>query len=237
MTHLPLKTKLGTRLRHLVESIPTDTELVWDMCCDHGALGRAIIESRPQCQVIFNDIHKDIMARLKEQLIQLNAQRYRLAVCPAEAVSLEETSRQVVVIAGIGDEQTITILEALRTQAHAKNCTFIISPTTKVALVRQYLIGAGFYRVNESIVTENKRSYEVITVATQQTQHAQLMTEKNGDLIGRCWQPIESHRQHLKKLIGYYQGQALNPEKAYAKFLLQRYKLQLKNLNESIEKN
>lgn len=229
MTQSALKTKLGKRLKHLFASIPQDSNIVWDLCCDHGALGRAIIESRSDTHVVFNDIHPDIMARLSAQLTRLQAKNYEIIIAPAEAIDLKSIDNQTVVIAGVGDEQCIAILQALSLQTHSKKCRFIISPTTKVALVRNYLIDAGFYLVDESVVTENKRSYEVITVSTSKHFGGVKMNQNNGDNVGRCWQHCPEHIQHLNKLIGYYEGQALNLNKPYAKKILCQYQVILKN--------
>ncbi|MFQ3230412.1 tRNA (adenine(22)-N(1))-methyltransferase TrmK [Reinekea sp.] len=230
MTQTPLKTKLGKRLKHLLAAIPQNSQIVWDLCCDHGALGRAIIESRTETGVVFNDIHPDIMARLSEQLIRLQAKNYEIVIAPAETIELKNIENQTVVLAGVGDEQCITIMQALSQQKYATNCRFIISPTTKVALVRRYLIDAGYFLLEESVVTENKRTYEVLTVSTSARFGGTKMSDDNGDDIGQCWQPTTDHIQHLNKLIGYYQGQTINVTKPYAKSLLCQYQVILKSI-------
>ena len=235
MTQTALKTKLGKRLKHLFTTIPSDSDIVWDLCCDHGALGRAILETRQNTHVIFNDIHPDIMLRLSEQLVQLNASNYELAVSPAEKITLKKAVNQTVVLAGIGDEQCITILNSLALQEPAKHCRFIISPTTKVALVRQFLITRHFYLLEESVVTENNRTYEVLTVCLSNQSNSIKMTSELGDDVGRGWRKKPEHIRHLNKLIGYYQGQALNKNKPYAKNLLDQYEFILKNLTTPLE--
>ena len=233
MTQTALKTRLGKRLNQLFTSIHQDAEIVWDLCCDHGALGRAVLETRPTTQVMFNDIHPNIMARLSDQLKRLRASNYHVVVSPAQQIELQANAAQTVVLAGIGDEQCITVLKALSAQVNAKNCRFIVSPTTKVALVRDYMIDAGFYLVNQTTVTENKRTYEVISICTTDRYGGHRMSNALGDDIGSCWTPCAEHIQHLTKLIGYYKGQALNLEKPYAKRLLNQYKEILNKLNSS----
>jgi tRNA (adenine22-N1)-methyltransferase len=231
MNQTALKTKLGTRLSHLLMAVPHDTELLWDLCCDHGALGRAVLETNATTKVIFNDIHPDIMNRLSALLKRIRASNYDLLVAPAQNIMIESEKSQTFIIAGIGDEQCIAILQALIKQDNAKYCRFIISPTTKVAMVRRYLIKAGFYSLSQTTVTENKRTYEVMTVATSNQYGGQKLTELNGDLVGSMWRDTTDHRNHLEKLIAYYQGQALNPAKPYASILVTQYKRILKNFN------
>ncbi|TCS43063.1 tRNA (adenine(22)-N(1))-methyltransferase TrmK [Reinekea marinisedimentorum] len=207
MTNTQLKTRLGKRLRALLNAIPDGTKQVWDLCCDHGAVGRAVIESRPNCEVVFNDIHQDIMARLSKKLIALGAKNYRLEVAPAQNLKLNGEQRPTIILAGVGAEQCIEILKQLFSQPAAEQAYFIISPATKTYFVRQFLCQAGVYLADEACISENRRSYEIICIQLQQKASNRPMIGTAEDLFGACWQPGNAEQlKHLKKQLKFYQS-------------------------------
>lgn len=213
MNDLVLKTKLGKRLRFLLNCIPSDTDEVWDLCCDHGAIGRAVLESRPSCEVIFNDIHQDIMARLEETLVNLNASNYRLDVGPAQSIKLPSNNSLTIVLAGVGSEQCIEILQELLSQPAALTAYFIISPATKTYYVREFLCKAGVYLELDEAVSENKRTYEVLGIRLSDIgNHSKRMTRSEENLFGNGWTANNpDHQKHIRKLLNYYQS-AQNPD-------------------------
>jgi tRNA (adenine22-N1)-methyltransferase len=211
MNELTLKTRLGKRLKSLLRCIPEQTDEVWDLCCDHGAIGRAVIESNPDCTVVFNDIHPDIMTRLGDALTQFNARRYRLITAPAQTITLPANKRLTVILAGVGAEQCIEILNNLFKQPAADNAYFIISPATKTYFVRQFLCQNSVFLANEQVVTENRRSYEIICIQRQPASGTTLMTRTAAFLFGQCWRPEgDNHLPHLKKQLNYYQSSRKN---------------------------
>lgn len=225
MNKKPLKTKLGKRLRYLYEQIPENTEIFYDLCCDHGALGRAVLESYKDCQVIFNDIHPDIMARLEDQLRRLAAENFRLEICPAENIQLDAHTNACVMLAGVGDGQCICILAALLAQPINPNTRFIVSPATKVLAVRDYLRQQNINCFADTIISENKRSYEVIEFDLNPANHS--LSE-----LGDGWQRNNAdHQKHLEKLISFYQAQLINqPKSSVAKRAVSGYQKILKKI-------
>jgi len=207
MTDRTLKTRMGTRLTALFCAVPATTSEFWDLCCDHGAIGRAMLESRRPCPVVFNDIHSDIMANLQRQLTAVQAENYRMYIGPAEQLVLSDSPKPTLMLAGVGAEQCIIILTHLFAQSASASAIFIISAATKMHRVRQFLIDQGVFLVHESVVTENKRSYEILTIGRDSFSGGKKMSAQAGDLFGACWHPDNpDHRRHLNKLIGFYQA-------------------------------
>lgn len=173
-----------------------------DLCCDHGAIGRAAIEEQRVQHVLFNDIHPDIMQRLDTALKQYGAEQYSLSVEPAQELLLPKTDRGLVMLAGVGDEQTIQILRALLAQPNAETYQFIISPATKVWNVRAFLKSCKVHCLADSLVCENGRCYEMIHVIPSAEPEALV------DPFGTAWQPDNAdHQASLKKLIRFYSDQ------------------------------
>jgi len=206
-----MKTRLGKRLSALFNCIPPETNYLYDLCCDHGAIGRAVLETHKQCHVVFNDIHPDIMSRLATLLHSFNASNYSLSVCPAEQLQPLSSKRSTIILAGVGDEQCIRILRHLSAIPSLKQAHFIISPATKVQKVRRYLKQNGAKLICESTITENNRTYEIIEVSFDTLIEHRPISE-----FGYCWSSEDpTHQTHLKKLITFYSAQrntALNKE-------------------------
>lgn len=214
-----MKTRLGKRLKALLQSIDMPSSVVYDLCCDHGAIGRAVLELDISELVVFNDIHPDIMARLGQQLERLQATSYRLETKPAEQVQLAEVSKGCVILAGVGDEQCIEILKALLHQPASKNYTFIISPATKNYFVRRYLHNTAATCLFDKTVTENGRTYEIYGIKKSESPEHPVA------LFGEGWEVgNRNHQKHLQKLIGFYSAQLKQGSSEEIEFVVHEYK-------------
>lgn len=210
MVQNPIKTRLGARLKALTNCIPDNTTLLWDLCCDHGAVGRAVLETRPDCEVIFNDIHKDIMARLGTQLQELEASNYQLNIGPAQNIQLSDQPNQAIVLAGVGAEQCIEILEQLFTTPAGRQAYLIVSPATKTYYVRKFLCQYGAHLLDEKVVIENKRGYEILCIQAESSS-AVKMHSTDQFLFGGVWTDCVKQLTHLQKTLDYYRAQR-NPD-------------------------
>jgi len=233
MNSTHLKTRMGKRLSTLFQQIPQNTTTFWDLCCDHGALGRAVIESKLGTRVDFNDIHPGIMLNLEQTLTRLGAEHYELKICPAEQTLLSTTPHPTIMLAGIGDEQSIKILKALFAQEASQNALFIISPATKNYNVRRFLAEHGVYHIEELAVTENKRTYEIISISLQPSDEATKMRPDNEFLFGQCWQPGNSdHIRHIKKILKFYLAQSINSNQPDINAVVNGYQNILKKIEQ-----
>lgn len=230
-----MKTRLGKRLKALLNALPKHPHTVWDLCCDHGALGRAVLEVFPQCHVVFNDIHPDIMQRLEQLLEHYQASNYSTLACPAQSIQPQPGTQPVFILAGVGDEQCIEILSHLGTCPEAESFTYIISPATKVAYVRKYLIDQHFRLLSDKVVSENGRSYEIIT-ACQSPKLGRALSERQGDHIGTAWEADTIQLQHLQKLKTFYTQQAGANKNHYAMHLAYSYEKKLLQLTAASSK-
>ena len=222
-----MKTRLGKRLKALFTAIPSETDCLYDLCCDHGALGRAVLETRANCHVVFNDIHPEIMARLASLLNIFSARNFTLSICPAEKLAALPFQQATVILAGIGDEQCIRILQHLSSIESLKNAHFIISPATKVQNVRAFLSANKASLLKESTVTENKRTYESIEVMFNQIAQGNEISE-----FAQCWNAADpDHYRHLEKLVAFYAAQQSTFEKSDYQRISRGYYKILKKFN------
>ncbi len=227
MSQSPLKTRLGKRLRALFSIIPVNTDHFLDLCCDHGALGRAVLETQSDCHVVFNDIHPGIMRTLGETLTHFRASNFSLDVGPAQNIQLPRNGKTIVMLAGVGDEQCIEIIEHLVSQQTDQPVHLIISPATKVHKVRGFLASSNVGLVDEQLVTENRRTYEIIHVVKNDSQKTKAVSQ-----FGEAWQPGNTdHQQHLEKLIQFYDAQQHDKRNRQTADIVEQYKKILKKIS------
>lgn len=189
-----MKTRLGKRLRALYDAIPDGYDSVWDLCCDHGRLGMALLETHRAPWVHFNDSVPSILTELETQLQRFGAEHYRLHPGPAEALILPKTGRHLLVLAGVGDELSVRILQSLRQQESAAQFDWLLMPTHNLFQLRQFLIEQHWGLLNEGWVFENGRGYEWLYLGANGQQILQNPAP--------FWDArIAEHRQHLSKLL------------------------------------
>jgi tRNA (adenine22-N1)-methyltransferase len=209
MEKINIKTRLGKRLTALFDAIPQDVTHLYDLCCDHGALGRATLETYPNSFVTFNDIHPDIMARLDKMLNDFNARNYTMSVMPAENLTVTDQGKPCIILAGVGDEQCITILKSLLAQKLPPQTHFIVSPATKTHFVRSFLASMPINVKQDQVTFENKRCYEIIEFSLDKPNNEPM------HLFGTGWVKNDpDHIKHIEKILSFYRAQLENNPKS-----------------------
>lgn len=205
MEKINIKTRLGKRLTALFNAIPADVTHLYDLCCDHGALGRAALETYTDSIVTFNDIHPDIMSRLNNQLVNLKASNFNISIMPAEQLTVSDQGKPCIILAGVGDEQCITILKSLLAQKLPRQTHFIVSPATKTHFVRAYLATMPINVIRDHVSSENKRCYEIIEFNLANENSPPL------HLFGTGWnENNRDHIRHIEKVSSFYRAQLKN---------------------------
>ena len=168
-----------------------------------------------------------IIQLLAGLLQQYQAQNYTLDTGPAQQIQLPEKGQSTVMLAGIGDEQAIEIIDSLLAQPTDQPCRMIISPATKVHHVRLYLASAPVSLEYESLVTENKRTYEIICVR-KDTSDSKCPVSP----FGSAWAyGNHDHQRHLNKLIQFYDAQQDENRTDETALIVEHYKKILKKIS------
>lgn len=97
--------RLPERLQSLLDLCEPGLPL-WDLCCDHGLLGIAALESGQFSEVIFNDSVPHVIEQLSERLA--GRARCRTVLAFAEDIGEELTGN--LILAGVGGEKIFKIL-------------------------------------------------------------------------------------------------------------------------------
>jgi tRNA (adenine22-N1)-methyltransferase len=147
------------RIDSLIQLVPASSQVVWDLCCDHGHIGLGIIETHVKMNLIFVDQVVPIIEKLKSRLNPINAS----VVCKsATLVNFEHSEKCTFLIAGVGGDLAIKIIQQiLRTNLSTDN-SFIISPHNRITLVREYLKSTKLKLRKEILVKDNNKFYEML---------------------------------------------------------------------------
>lgn len=150
---------LGKRLKTIAECVPAG-EIVADVGCDHGYLAAYLILCRGIETVYASDIHKKPLDAANKTVVRWNlTDRMKLI----QADGLTETPQTVttVVIAGMGGESIIKILEEAD-WTQRPGMRLVLQPMSFLPKVRSFLYRHGFALQQEIPVIEPPHYYLVM---------------------------------------------------------------------------
>ncbi|WP_298768642.1 tRNA (adenine(22)-N(1))-methyltransferase TrmK [uncultured Shewanella sp.] len=226
--------KLNPRLHQINHMITRQYAHIWDCCCDHGLLGAALLDKQAAPHIHFVDTVPHVIAKLEDRLRQFYPQlaHNNQVVAPSQwhthclnAKNLplvHSTQPQLIIIAGVGGDLTLEIIEHLL-QSHPNiPVEFLICPVHHHFKVRRRLKQLEIGLVDEYLIKDNQRFYEIIHVSTQANTPLATVGNKMWDLN------LATHQDYLKKTITHYQNMAKgrtqtdpSPIRAYQALLAQ----------------
>jgi tRNA (adenine22-N1)-methyltransferase len=203
--------ELSPRLSCINSMITAVYDDIWDTCCDHGLLGFALLQRQAATRVHFVDQVSDIMNQLTNKLIRFAPQaNWQVHCMDVATLKIAGSGRQLVIIAGVGGDLTIELLSAIVASNSEHKLEFMLCPVHHNYTLRQHLIELGFALINEQLVAENKRYYEVLHVA----QNGPLALTATGSIM---WDlNRQADQDYLKLTIGHYERKALGGDQQAA---------------------
>lgn len=204
-------------------------DVIWDCCCDHGLLGIELLKRKAAPMVNFVDIVPSLMDELESKLSQFspwqNEPHWQVYCQDVAAINVSPSQKNIIIIAGVGGELLLWLVQQIIayytqatlsfTKAQVQPLEFIVCPVHHAYTLRSGLNELGLGLKYESIVTENKRFYEVL--------HLSQSAKTEITATGEMWdfnQP--SHKQYHTKLIKHYQ-QMQNKNAAYYADVITQY--------------
>ncbi|MCL9776597.1 tRNA (adenine(22)-N(1))-methyltransferase TrmK [Vibrio sp. S4B1] len=182
---------------------------IWDCCCDHGFLGAALLDRNAAQHIHFVDIVPKLMAALEDKLQQFysaSSSEYYVHCIDVATIPLSKyKGRHLVVIAGVGGDLMMDFVSRLNRDHPQLEIDFLLCPVHHQYALRQTLIKNGLRLINESLVEENRRYYEVMLVTND---------SKQGDVISpvgkQLWQTNSSEQtelaaNYLDKTLRHYE--------------------------------
>lgn len=228
--------KLGSRLQTINNLVSKPYQHVWDCCCDHGFLGITLLNRAAASKIHFVDIVKPLMNELSLSLQDLNSPNlwkvhcldvaklplvYEEKILASEVVSLTNSQvdvpRHLIIIAGVGGERLIELMQGIIAKHSNTLLEFILCPVHHNFKVREYLAGQSMGLIKEVLIKENKRFYEVLHVSTHGDREVSLVGCDMWDL-----DDID-HQMYLQRTIEHYQFK-LNDSSLDAKKIVALYK-------------
>ena len=212
--------KISQRLQKIDSMIGKQYQHIWDCCCDHGQLGAALLKRNAANTIHFVDIIPSLMAEISQKLQQFypnqaqGTPQNRLASWQVHCLDVaklplaKEQTPQLVIIAGVGGELTIELVNSILSANPNLPLEFILCPVHHTYLVRQSMRQLGLGLIDEQLLEENKRFYEVLHLSTTSTESL----SHTGSIMWDLTQP--RHRGYLQNLLKHYQRILTGFEKA-----------------------
>lgn len=234
--HLRPPLKLSSRLQTINKLVSKPYQHIWDCCCDHGFLGMALLKRSMAAKVHFVDIVKPLMDELSLSLQDLNSANLwkvhcldvaQLPLVNEEKVLESEVGslvnsvipvpRHLIIIAGVGGERLIELMQGIIAKHPAIHLDFILCPVHHNFKVREYLAAQSMGLIEEVLIKENKRFYEVLKVSTKGHRNISLVGNEMWDLDDA------DHQLYLQRTIEHYQFK-LNDSSLDARKIISLYK-------------
>jgi len=181
---------------------------IWDCCCDHGLLGTSLLNKQKAKNIHFVDIVPELIRDIDCKLQQfyptsvINWQTHCIDVAKIRFDQFQ--GKHLVIIAGIGGDLMTRMIDKLK-QNHANvNIDYLLCPVNRSYALREKLIELEFSLIDEILIEDKQRFYEVILISSITNKYAKISFV--GDKIWQAKTPnqIEVTQQYLNKTLSYY---------------------------------
>lgn len=209
--------KLGKRLKQ-IDSLVQASEYshIWDCCCDHGFLGMSLLNRQAAPNIHFVDIVPELINPLTDQLNQFfPAQSTWQTHCldSAQLPLQQYSGKQLVIIAGVGGDLTIQLIQDIVQKHPHLEIDFLLCPVRQLYELRQVLITMKMGLMSEVLVKENNHFYEILLLASTNnlspshkpdSQHKSV--SPTGDILwrGETAEAQQVAKEYLNKTLRHY---------------------------------
>lgn len=169
---------------------------IWDCCCDHGYLGIKILANELCEKIIFVDQLTHLIEQLSGKLAESEG-RHELITADAGELSFKAGQRHLVILAGVGGDTSVEIVEAIEDRHPAVQIDYIFCPSTSQKALREYLANNNFQQAYEGLVCDNKRYYEILYVKGKAVANKQARISLSCTLWNK---DNPDHQRYLKKI-------------------------------------
>jgi tRNA (adenine22-N1)-methyltransferase len=223
------KIKLGKRLQHIELMVTKQYDHIWDCCCDHGLLGAALLSRHAAPNIHFVDIVPDLMHELEHKLKQFFPKKpdphtqWQAHCIDVTALPLQQFSgKHLVIIAGVGGDLMTESVRAIYQKNPASDIDFLLCPVQHQFTLRQQLIQLDCSLLNETLIVEKKRFYEILLVSTAKNSGSKI--NPIGSLIWQSNTPEQAKiaADYLKKTMDHYKRAQLS-RKAEVQHIIDAY--------------
>jgi len=200
--------KLSKRLQKINNMVIQPYDHIWDCCCDHGFLGMSLLVRNAATTIHFVDIVEQLMEDLEAQLVKNHPKNNQIAdlnnawqvhCLGAERIPIQSNTSNLVIISGVGGDLLIEIVEAILAHHSNQELEFLLCPVHHNYKVRQALRKLNLGLVNEELIKENKRFYEILHISTHSEQAISDVGSQMWDLSR------QDDQEYLNQTIAHYE--------------------------------
>lgn len=196
-----MEIKLDDRLREIVNLIGK-TDIVVDVGCDHGYVANYLVENNLSKMVYATDISYDSLMKNKDFSINRNNEDRVISVLGDGLIPLKDKDFDGVIIAGMGGELIIKIIEDAK--SFLSNQTLVLQPMTSSRELRIYLTNNGYKILEESIVRDKNKYYEIIKAVPGISEESNCSFYFGNNLVENCDDTLLEYIDKLReKSINY----------------------------------
>lgn len=236
--------KLSNRLQTLHSLVSNDYQHIWDCCCDHGFLGVQLLSDNKAPQIHFVDIVPSLMSELEGKLARYFPQstkaeqtvtsQWQVYCMDVAAIPLEKhTGKHLVIIAGVGGDLTQKLVDDIHRKHPNTAIDFLLCPVHQQFELRTHLKALNFGLIDEVLIEENRRYYEILLVSNNQGDAKKNQTVSEISNVGdKIWAPscdekIKVSQQYKAKTLQHYlrihQGQEKQGKSSKVKHIIDAY--------------
>lgn len=149
--------KLSNRLKKIAELVDFGARVI-DVGTDHGYVPNFLCEKKISRDIIASDISKNSLEKSIELTREMDNEKYIRNIL---ANGIVKENRDNIIIAGLGGIQIAEIiLNSIEIARSAKK--LILQPMQKTNILRRELNNMGFEIIDEEIIFEDDRYFEII---------------------------------------------------------------------------
>ncbi|MFT7559115.1 MAG: tRNA (adenine22-N1)-methyltransferase [Flavobacteriales bacterium] len=230
--------KLSLRLTHLYHWLCVNDEYdeIWDACCDHGQLGLHLHQALPNAKVKLLDCVPAIIEQLKFRCASYSSANLHIEMARAEGITLGAGQRPVVVLAGLGGETIMTIMDEILVRNKVtlgnNHLDFVLSTNSHAFELRHYLREQGFHLIDEAYICDKGCNHEHLHIRYGYAAGMMHSPSLTGEVL---WQPFDCDKaRYLAKIITHSHKALRSAPEHKNHFKLQSYMALEKALSESV---
>ena len=210
--------KISQRLQKIDSMVMPRYDHIWDCCCDHGLLGFLLLRREVAKTIHFVDVAEPLVAEVTTKLQRFFPEGAKTSCWQthvadvaklqlSSATNVNDGSCHLMIIAGVGGDLLIELVAGLLVENPQQKMEFLLCPVLHTYKVRNTLIEMGFSLIDECLVQENNRFYEVLHVSL----HAAQPISPVGSIMWDLSRPDD--QAYLTRTISHYQRVSQNVER------------------------
>ena len=182
---------------------------IWDCCCDHGLLGMALLSRQAAPNIHFVDIVPHLITELEQKLETFfsNSRSSWVTHCTdITKIELKQNKApHLVVISGVGGDLMTEFIEIIYRKHSNMSIDFLLCPVHHQFTLREKLIELEFSLIDENLVEDNQRFYEIMLVSSDSNPSAKITSVGNKIWLSESTLQAKKAKIYRSKILDHYQ--------------------------------